>query len=117
MRLLVSLEPVGENGLLEIVLIAVEIAGGVDDPVVVEEAEEVADGVDGPVVVDAVATADLDTKKRSTTQRPRVRSRPFYGHIGGFPPLRTERREVILRSPRRRGFAFLLITHGQSGPK
>jgi hypothetical protein len=65
MRLLVSLEPVGENGLLEIVLIAVEIAGGVDDPVVVEVAEEAADGVDDPVaaVVDAVATADLDTKK------------------------------------------------------
>jgi hypothetical protein len=57
----VSREPVEENGLPEIVLIAVEIADGVVDRVAV--ADEAADGVDAPVAaVGAVATVDRDTK-------------------------------------------------------
>ena len=61
MRWRVSREPVEENGLPEIVLIAVEIADGVVDRVAV--ADEAADGVDGPVAaVGAVATVDRDTK-------------------------------------------------------
>jgi hypothetical protein len=76
MRLLVSREPVEENGLPEIVLIAVEIAGGVDDRVVV--ADEAADGVDDPVAVAAVVgTADRDTRS-SSIRRPRVCSRGLF---------------------------------------
>ena len=61
MRWLESLEPVEENGLREIVLTVVEIAGGVVDRVVV--ADVAADGVDDPVAaVGAVATAARDTK-------------------------------------------------------
>ena len=66
MQWLGSLEPAGENGLPEIVLTAVEIAGGVVDPaaVVVDEA---ADVVGDPVVAaDAVGTADRDTDRRAT---------------------------------------------------
>ena len=75
MRLLVSLEPVGENDLLEIVLIAVEIAGGVVDRVVVADAA--ADGVGDPVAAaDVVGTAARDTRSK-LTRGPRVCSRPF----------------------------------------
>ena len=71
-----SLEPVGENGLLEIVLIAVEIAGGVVDRVVVADAA--ADGVGDPVAVAAVVgTEDRDTRS-SSIRRPRVRSRGLF---------------------------------------
>jgi hypothetical protein len=94
MRWRVSLEPVEENGLPEIVLIAVEIAGGAVDRVAV--ADEAADGVGDPVAVGAVVgTADRDTKSNSM-RRPRVRSRrPFFLPIGFYilvsHPFRTER--------------------------
>src|SRR3984885_15704522 len=75
MQLPVWLEPVEENGLPEIVLIAVEIADGVGDRAAV--VDEAAVAVDDPVVVvGAVATGDRDTSS-DWMPRPRVRSRPF----------------------------------------
>jgi hypothetical protein len=60
----VWLEPVEENGLPEIVLIAVEIAGVVAGRAAAA-AEEAVDGVDDPVaVVAVVATVARDTKER-----------------------------------------------------
>jgi hypothetical protein len=82
MRWRVSLEPVEENGLPEIVLIAVEIAGGAVDRVAV--ADEAADGVGDPVAVGAVVgTADRDTKSNSM-RRPRVRSRGLFSCLSAF---------------------------------
>jgi hypothetical protein len=76
MQWLVSLEPVEENGLRGIVLIAVEIAAGVVDRVAVVDAA--ADGVDDPVAAaDAVGTADRDTRS-SSIRRPRVCSRGLF---------------------------------------